>query len=93
VPRDDGAILAHFNAVGVSKPPVWRRLQLHSDTRLDHLHEMIVTAFGWQDFHMHVFTSGSEEFGLPDPELGHTDERLISRPADRRHRRPAPLHL
>lgn len=28
--------------------------------------------------HMHVFTSGSEEFGLPDPELGHTDERRVS---------------
>jgi hypothetical protein len=64
--------------LGVSKPPVWRRLQLHADTRLDHLHEMIVTAFGWQDYHMHVFTSGPEEFGLPDPELGHTDERRIS---------------
>jgi len=64
--------------LGVSKPPVWRRLQLHADTRLDHLHEMIVAAFGWQDYHMHVFTSGPEEFGLPDPELGHIDERRIN---------------
>jgi len=27
---------------------------------------------------MHVFTSGPDEFGLPDPELGHTDERRVS---------------
>ena len=64
--------------LGVSKPPVWRRLQLRADTRLDHLHTMIVAAFGWEDYHMHVFTSGPEEFGLPDPELGHTDERRVS---------------
>jgi Plasmid pRiA4b ORF-3-like protein len=64
--------------LGVSKPPVWRRLQLRADTRLDHLHDMIVAAFGWQDYHMHVFTSGPEEFGPPDPELGHTDERRVS---------------
>jgi len=64
--------------LGVSKPPVWRRLQLRADTRLDHLHDMIVAAFGWEDHHMHAFTSGPEEFGVPDPELGHTDERRVS---------------
>jgi hypothetical protein len=64
--------------LAVSKPPVWRRLQLRADTRLDHLHEMIVAAFGWQDCHMHAFASGPDEFGLPDPELGFTDERHVS---------------
>jgi hypothetical protein len=64
--------------LGVSKPPVWRRLQLRADTRLDHLHEMIVAAFGWQDDHMHVFASGPDEFGVPDPELGFIDERDVS---------------
>jgi hypothetical protein len=64
--------------LGVSKPPVWRRLLLPADTRLDHLHDIIIAAFGWQGDHMHAFTSGPEEFGLPDPELGHTDERRVS---------------
>jgi hypothetical protein len=64
--------------LGVSKPPVWRRLQLPADTRLNDLHDIIVAAFGWQDYHMHAFTSGGEEFGVPDPELGHTDERRVS---------------
>lgn len=63
---------------GVSKPPVWRRLLVRADTRLDRLHDAIVAAFGWQDYHMHVFTSGAEEFGMPDPELGFIDERLVS---------------
>jgi len=64
--------------LGVSKPVVWRRLQLRADTRLDHLHEMIVAAFGWQDYHMHSFASGHDEFGVPDPELGFIDERHVT---------------
>lgn len=67
-----------INLLGVSKPPVWRRLQLGADTRLDHLHETIIAAFGWQDYHMHVFASGPDEFGMPDPELGFIDERHVS---------------
>ena len=62
----------------VSKPPVWRQLQLRADTRLDHLHDIIVAAFGWENYHMHAFTFGPEEFGEPDPELGFADERQVS---------------
>lgn len=63
---------------GVSKPPVWRLLLVRADTRLDRLHEVIVAAFGWQGYHMHVFSSGPDEFGVPDPELGFIDERRVS---------------
>ena len=34
--------------LGVSKPPVWRRLQLRADTRLDQMHEMLQAALGWE---------------------------------------------
>jgi hypothetical protein len=64
--------------LGVSKPPVWRRLQVRAEMSLDRLHEAIVAAFGWQGYHMHVFSSGAEEFGVPDPELGFIDERRVS---------------
>jgi hypothetical protein len=63
---------------GVSKPPVWRRLALRADTRLDRLHAALVAAFGWQGYHMHVFSRGPDEFGVPDPELGFIDERAVS---------------
>lgn len=63
---------------GVSKPPVWRRLQVRADMRLDHLHEAILAAFGWAGYHMHAFESGPERFGSPDSELGFTDERTVS---------------
>lgn len=63
---------------GVSKPPVWRRLQVRADMSLDRLHETILAAFGWAGYHMHVFESGPDRFGLPDPELGFIDERRVS---------------
>jgi hypothetical protein len=61
----------------VSKPPVWRQLQLRADTRLDHLHEIIQAAFGWENYHMHCFSSDGKGFGVPDPELGFIDERKV----------------
>lgn len=64
--------------LGVAKPPVWRRLQLRADTRLDQLHEIIQAALGWENYHMHAFSLGQEEFGVPDRELGFSDERQVT---------------
>lgn len=64
--------------LGVSKPPVWRELQLRADTRLGELHEILQAALGWENYHMHVFTFADEEFGVRDPELGHGDERKVT---------------
>jgi len=60
---------------GVTKPPVWRRLQVPADLSLDQLHEVIQAAMGWHNCHMHVFSDGWGEYGRPDRELGHQDER------------------
>ena len=64
--------------LGVSKPPVWRQLQLRADTRLDQLHEILQAALGWENYHMHVFSFRDEEFGVRDPGLGHADERKVT---------------
>lgn len=50
-------------------------MQLRADTHLDQLHEIIQAALGWENYHMHVFSFGEEEFGIPDRELGFSDER------------------
>ena len=78
--------------LGVAKPPVWRRLQLRADTRLDHLHEILQAALGWENYHMHAFCFGDEEFGNPDPELGQRRAPSHTRRAHR-PRRSLPLHL
>jgi len=64
--------------LGVTKPPVWRQIRLRADTRLDQLHDILQAALGWENYHMHVFSFGEEQFGIPDPELGFSDERQVT---------------
>ncbi|MER7584167.1 plasmid pRiA4b ORF-3 family protein [Kitasatospora sp. NPDC097691] len=52
------------------RPPIWRRLQVPSDTTVQQLHRLIQTAFGWEDYHMWAFETGRERYGLADRELG-----------------------
>jgi hypothetical protein len=76
-PAHDVIVQIKIQLRGVTKPPVWRRVQLRADTRLDQLHEIIQAAFGWEDYHLHVFSFGGEEFGPCDAESGldFSDER------------------
>jgi hypothetical protein len=68
-PMSDQILQVKVSLKGVSKPPVWRRLQLPASTRLDDLHQIIQIAFGWDDQHLHMFEAGGEYFGHVDPEL------------------------
>lgn len=74
---------------GMSKPPVWRRLLVPADTRLDRLHDVVQTAMGWTDTHLHVFCTAVGDYGIPDPELEFRDERaavlsqFLKQPGDR----------
>ena len=74
---------------GVSRPPVWRRVLVPADFTLGDLHEVIQQAMGWDDYHMHLFSVGGQEYGSPDPELGHASDRnvllsqLLTSPGDR----------
>ena len=41
-----------------SKPPIWRRLLVSSETTLIQLHRIIQEAMGWEDYHLHQFIVG-----------------------------------
>jgi hypothetical protein len=58
-----------------TEPVIWRRLLVPAAIRLDRLHRLIQAAMGWDDYHLHVFTQGAEQYGKPDDELEHRDER------------------
>ena len=62
---------------GVSRPPVWRRVLVPADVTLGDLHEVIQQAMGWDDYHMHLFSVGGQDYGSPDPELGHASDRSV----------------
>lgn len=52
----------------VSKPPVWRRVQVRADTTFAEFHDVIQAAFGWTDTHLHSFEYEGVRIGVPDPE-------------------------
>ena len=50
------------------RPPVWRRLEVSSDTTLAGLHTIVQAAFGWLDYHLHEFEIDGRRYGQPDPD-------------------------
>ena len=79
-PAPDVIVQIKVKLLGVTKPLVWRRVQLRADTRLDQLHEILQAALGWENYHLHAFSFGEEEFGPRDPELDldFRDERRVT---------------
>jgi hypothetical protein len=47
---------------GIS-PLIWRRLLVHSDTTLAHLHAILQIVFAWSDEHLHGFHIHGQEYG------------------------------
>jgi Plasmid pRiA4b ORF-3-like protein len=45
-----------------AKPPIWRRLNVRSDIGLDVFHQVLQSAFGWTDSHLHRFALGGSPF-------------------------------
>ena len=52
----------------VIEPPIWRRVELSSQSTLDQLHGILQIAMGWEDYHLHEFTVDGMRYGLPDPD-------------------------
>lgn len=48
------------------RPPIWRRVQVVSDTNLRRLHDIIQVAMGWQQSHLYEFTIGRTAVGEPE---------------------------
>ncbi len=45
-----------------ARPPIWRRIEVRSDLRLDIVHQVLQAAFGWTDSHLHRFSLGGDPF-------------------------------
>jgi hypothetical protein len=48
------------------RPPIWRRIQVYSNTPLIELHAILQAAMGWFDSHLHQFVVGNTYYGLPE---------------------------
>lgn len=49
------------------KPAIWRRIQI-PDCTLPDLHEYIQAAFGWWNYHLHLFEIAGTTYMEPDPD-------------------------
>lgn len=57
-PEDGAAALQLKITLAGSTPPVWRRVLVPADIRLDQLHDVVQVSFGWEDQHLHQFSVG-----------------------------------
>ncbi len=53
-----------------TSPPIWRRIQIGANTRLDIFHLILQKAMGWDNSHLHQFVTRCGTFGSHDPEFG-----------------------
>jgi hypothetical protein len=59
-----------------TSPLIWRRVLVPANITLAQLHDVLQTAMGWEDGHMHEFSVGQRRIGRPNPE-----DRLMEMPA------------
>lgn len=50
------ALDLHVAIIG-AEPDIWRDLRVPATARLNDLHQVIQRAFGWQGYHLHMFTA------------------------------------
>ena len=55
--------------LGEIRPPIWRRIQVTSDTTLRKLHRILQEVMGWEDYHLHQFIIDELDYGEPDLEI------------------------
>jgi hypothetical protein len=78
-----------------TSPPIWRRLLVPADVTLAQLHDVLQTAMGWDDGHMHECSIGQRRIGRPDRcaspaywEGSAPEDRLMGMPSVENERTP-----
>lgn len=68
---DKKSLVLKIQLRGVSKPPLWREVQVPADINFLQLHEIIQALFGWGGFHLWQFEerpySSGYRIGMPSP--------------------------
>ncbi|UXI70312.1 plasmid pRiA4b ORF-3 family protein [Tahibacter amnicola] len=54
-------------------PLVWREFVVPVSVTLRKLHQILLTVMGWSGGHLHLFTAGHDQYGVPDPDFDGDD--------------------
>jgi hypothetical protein len=75
--KQPGSVFQIKITLNDSKPAIWRRIEVASDTKLHKLALTILTVMGWENSHLHQFIVGRTLYSIPDPYdmTGSLDER------------------
>lgn len=60
-----------------SKPPIWRRIEVAGNTRLDKLHMILQVTMGWWESHLHQFTVDQIYYGDVSPDYDDWGPELL----------------
>ena len=52
-------------SINDSKPSIWRRVLVYSDTLLPDLHRIVQTTMGWDNYHLHQFVHCNKFYAPP----------------------------
>lgn len=55
-------------AIEFIAPPIWREIEVTSNTTLTGLHDVLQALMGWHDSHLWAFEAGDRRFEAPDPD-------------------------
>lgn len=55
-PNSAAVLLRLKVSIAGSEPAIWRLLEIDPSLTLDRVHEVLQTAVGWRDYHLHSFT-------------------------------------
>src|SRR5271170_7066573 len=58
------------------EPLIWRRVAARTSMNLQALHSLIQAAMGWLDYHLWVFASGDDKYGMLIPNDRDWNERI-----------------
>jgi len=56
----------HVSLIGI-EPPIWRSIELSSQTTLKQFHRILQIVMGWENYHLHEFILNGQRYGIPDP--------------------------
>ena len=59
------------------EPPIWRCIELSSQTTLRQFHRILQIAMGWENYHMHEFLVSKQRYGVPDPTYDEPGEVIV----------------